>query len=1014
MSAPSAALFVSSLLSVTNAVHIVPRHSFSSRASVPTKLPGNWTSKGCWTDDTGSRTLGAASFTDTANMTVENCISFCDKQSFIFAGIEFAQECYCDNFIKSSAAQSPLTDCSDACTGNPNETCGNANRLNVFFSGGTPPPAPSTIPSVGLWKSLGCYNDSTANRVLGNPAAPVGAVTVETCTTACFNAGFPLAGMEYADECYCDAAIENGGAPTPLGDCDMTCAGNSTEFCGGSNRLNVYNYTGTDLPPRTPGNNGGGGGGGGNNGAPVFPVLSGLPSGWTYAACYVDNANGRVFTTELNDNPTLTVEGCINSCRSQNFTLAGMEFADQCFCGNTLVNGATVATDPTTCNMGCAGNTTEACGGPSRLSVYTSTAKVTALPVPTVLNSSLPGNWKFQGCLMDGATRVFPYQNIWTNNNTVEACLTQCSDFGYPAAGMEFGDECWCGDVSDVTNNPNGGLAPETDCSAPCSGDPIHLCGGANRLQYYQYEGGLQTWHTPSNIGRYEFLIGGVVVPLLATVGINNKVSFLEKFPTSEFGNSTGAYELDLSLVDNFDLAWRTMHVQSDVFCSAAIVLPDKAARILNVGGWSLTSTFGVRMYAPDGSPGVNSTNDWEENPQELLLQRGRWYPSAVLLANGSVLVVGGETGSNAPADPTLEVLPTPAGGPTWLFMDWLNRTDPNNLYPFLHILPSHNIFVGYYNEARILEPVTFTTVKTLPNMPGAVNNFLAGRTYPMEGTAVMFPQHAPYTDPVTILVCGGSNGVAAPGLDSCLSIQPEVTNAAWTLERMPSTRVMPCMVALPDGTFMILNGAHTGVAGFGLADDPNLTAVLYDPSQPVNSRMSILNTTIVARLYHSEATLLPDGRVLVSGSDPESQPPQDFPQEFRIEVYIPPYLNQGFKQPTFTITETDWEYGGTYQIKVQLFQGTTSTMRVSLIAATSSTHGNMMGGRTIFPAFSCSGTTCTITAPPSVGVAPAGWFQLFVLDGPTPSHSQWVRIGGDPGRLGNWPDLPGFTLPGI
>lgn len=41
-----------------------------------------------------------------------------------------------------------------------------------------------------------------------------------------------------------------------------------------------------------------------------------------------------------------------------------------------------------------------------------------------------------------GANRTFPYQNIWTNNNTVEACLNQCALFGYPAAGMEYSDEC--------------------------------------------------------------------------------------------------------------------------------------------------------------------------------------------------------------------------------------------------------------------------------------------------------------------------------------------------------------------------------------------------------------------------------------------------------------------------------------------------------------------------------------------------------------------------------------------
>ena len=89
-------------------------------------------------------------------------------------------------------------------------------------------------------------------------------------------------------------------------------------------------------------------------------------------------------------------------------------------------------------------------------------------------------------------------------------------------------------------------------------------------------------------------------------------------------------------------------------------------------------------------------------------------------------------------------------------------------------------------------------------------------------------------------------------------------------------------MVSLPDGTFLILNGALQGFAGFGLANNPNLGAVLYDPTQPIGSRMSILNNTIVARLYHSEATLLPDGRVLVSGSDPETA---KYPEEFRIEV---------------------------------------------------------------------------------------------------------------------------------
>ncbi|KAH9987623.1 copper radical oxidase [Russula compacta] len=973
------------------------RHLRFQRQAAPTDLPQGWTEVGCYTDNVASRTLTSATYTDTTDMTVENCVNFCNNQHYIYAGVEYGQECYCGNNISNGG-----TNASNRII------CGAGSRLNLYWSGATPPAPPSIVPSYGSWVSLGCYSDSTAARTLTVPTAVVGGASnnsVQSCADACFSSGYPLAGVEYSDECYCGTGFANGGAPTPAGDCSMVCSGNSSEICGGPDRLNVYNYTGTNLP--STGNTGTGTTTGTGGGSSVFPVLANLPTGWSYNACWVDNANGRILQTELPDNQALTVENCIASCSSQNFSLAGLEFSIQCFCGNDLVEGAVIVPD-SQCNQACSGNTAEACGGPNRVSLYSS-GPVSAFPVPTVQTTNLPGNWQYSRCLAEpGGARVFPYQIIFPQNNTAQNCLSQCSTFGFPAGGMEFGDECWCGDVADITNN-GGTTAAATDCSIACSGDPFHLCGGAERLQLYLWNGNLNTWNTPAITGQYEYLIPGLVPPLLATLGINGKVSFLEKWGTSEYSNSTGAYELDLSLVPNFNLAWRAMHVQTDVFCSGAVVLPDKAGRILNVGGWSLTSTFGVRLYAPDGSAGVNGTNDWEENASELQLQGGRWYPSALVLSNGSVLVMGGETGSNAPANPTLEILPRVPGGSTLVFLDFLNRTDPNNLYPFLHVLPSGRLFVGYYNEARLLDPGTFATVQVLPNMPGSVTSFLAGRTYPMEGAAVLLPQHAPYTDPITILICGGSNFGTA--LDNCISMQPETANPTWVVERMPSKRVMPCFVALPDGTFLIVNGAQQGVAGFGLAADPNLNALLYDPTQPIGSRISILGNTTIARMYHSEATLLQDGRVLISGSDPETA---GLPEELRIEVYIPPYLSQGFTQPIVTVPNTDWAYGGQFQINVQLFQGQTSGMRVSLVAAVSSTHGNTMGGRIIFPAFSCAGDTCTVTAPPNAQVSPPGWHQLFILDGPTPSHGVFVRIGGDPGQIGNWPNLPGFTLPGV
>lgn len=49
--------------------------------------------------------------------------------------------------------------------------------------------------------------------------------------------------------------------------------------------------------------------------------------------------------------------------------------------------------------MGCGGNKAEECGGPNRLTVYSSTGKVTALPVAVPLETNLPGEWGYVGCL---------------------------------------------------------------------------------------------------------------------------------------------------------------------------------------------------------------------------------------------------------------------------------------------------------------------------------------------------------------------------------------------------------------------------------------------------------------------------------------------------------------------------------------------------------------------------------------------------------------------------------------
>lgn len=138
-------------------------------------------------------------------------------------------------------------------------------------------------------------------------------------------------------------------------------------------------------------------------------------------------------------------------------------------------------------------------------------------------------------------------------------------------------------------------MRPETECKTTCPGDPRYYCGGGSRLTWYAWslDDPLYKWTYASgnSAGRYRFYVPGVVVPLITTLGVNGKVTFVEKQGTGP-ANSTGAFELDPSLAGDFSKAWRTMRgLKTDVFCSAGMTLPDKAGRQINVGGWSGTST---------------------------------------------------------------------------------------------------------------------------------------------------------------------------------------------------------------------------------------------------------------------------------------------------------------------------------------------------------------------------------------------------------------------------------------
>jgi hypothetical protein len=175
-----------------------------------------------------------------------------------------------------------------------------------------------------------------------------------------------------------------------------------------------------------------------------------------------------------------------------------------------------------------------------------------------------------------------------------------------------------------------------------------------------------------------------------------------------------------------------------------------------------------------------------------------------------------------------------------------------------------------------------------------------------------------------TIMFCGGTNlqpaqwvttwNIAAnPTSNSCVKITPDASGSYTHDDPLPEGRSMANLVFLPTGKILCLNGANLGTAGYGnttwaigqsFGDKPVLTPVLYDPNAPAGQRWSRdgLGASTVPRMYHSVATVLPDGSIFVSGSNPNADytvgPNVTYPTEYRVERFYPSYYNERRPQP--------------------------------------------------------------------------------------------------------------------
>lgn len=422
-------------------------------------------------------------------------------------------------------------------------------------------------------------------------------------------------------------------------------------------------------------------------------------------------------------------------------------------------------------------------------------------------------------------------------------------------------------------------------------------------------------------------IVGDSGVPAMhAALMPNGRVVFLDKvenYTRLKLADGYFAYssEYDPATNEVVPLSYKT-----NAFCAGGAFLAN--GTLLAVGGngnlsWldpTVTDGWrGIRYLTRSASDNSSNGANWVEPGNQL--DTARWYPSVQTLPDGTIFVASGSLNGLDPAqhannNPTYEILDQ--NGITQgqsIPMEILVKSQPYYMYPFIHLLPDGNLFIFVSKSSEIFNFSSNTTIQSLPDLPGEY------RTYPNTGTSVLLPLSSTNNWSAEILICGGGayQDLTSPTDASCGRITPLSSssssssssnnnkNPTWELDSLPQGRTMLDNILLPDGTILFLNGAHIGSQGFGLADDPLLQVLIYEPFAPFGRRWTTGANSTIPRLYHSIAMLLLDGSVLVAGSNPNEMPVVEdddrssksdggkfFQTEFRTERYFPLYFSSG------------------------------------------------------------------------------------------------------------------------
>jgi Galactose oxidase-like, Early set domain len=437
--------------------------------------------------------------------------------------------------------------------------------------------------------------------------------------------------------------------------------------------------------------------------------------------------------------------------------------------------------------------------------------------------------------------------------------------------------------------------------------------------------------------------------------------------------------------------------IQGDIFCSGHAFLPD--GKLLVAGG---TNRYDRTIFGIPLPPFSGLEHSYLFDPFSLKWSRvqnlnyGRWYPTCIMISDGRVVTMAGLT-KHFPTYFLNNIEAYSNSG--WRVLNGANRSLP--LYPRLHLLPTGEIFfAGSYNTH-------YTFPFSVRAFPSSTLNVNTGKWTTIgnpknvnreEGTTVLLPLEPPYYDARVLLIAGGTPTGNDAISDAEMIDFSEFQPAYKSIQKLRHARYYVYPVLLPDKTVLVIGGKtgkkghlhdsshmghnHTHPGEIEHHPDAVLEPELFTPNDQKWKPMADMK---VDRLYHSNALLLLDGRVMTAGSNPHRTI-----NELRIEIFRPPYMFRGGR-PVIDKCPGHLQYEENFEIESSDAE---AIKEICLIRPSVTTHCVNTEQRYVGLEFKSLPKTLQTSIPSNSNLAPPGYYMLFIVteDG-VPSVAKFVLL---------------------